>query len=86
MKSSIQEERQEFLSNTLHQMRHLLSMGENLDEADESLFPDQNGANETDGNSSGGIYSATRTVLKHYATRVQKHPQHGMPRTPLKMG
>jgi len=87
VKSSIQEERQEFLSDKLRQMSHLLSNGEDLEDADESRFPDQNSVNETDDNGvGGGIHSATRTVLKHYATRMQKHRHYGMPRTPLRMG
>ena len=84
----MKEERHEYLSDKLHQMYHLLSMGENLDEANESLFPENNGANdETDNNGIGGVmHSATITVLKHYATRMQNHGHNNMPRTPLRFG
>jgi len=88
-KSTIEEERHDyFLSDKLYQMHHLLSMGENLDEADESLFPEHNGgtSNETGFTGfGGGVHLATKTVLKHYATRMQRHHRNQTtPRTPLR--
>mmetsp|Transcript_7508 Transcript_7508/g.18625 ORF Transcript_7508/g.18625 Transcript_7508/m.18625 type:complete len:528 (-) Transcript_7508:278-1861(-) len=78
-KSTIQEERQGFLSDKLHRMNHLLLMGENLEEA----TPERNGANVNDMNDH--IHSSTKAVLAHYATRVQKHRDQSAPRTPLRV-
>lgn len=78
-KSSIQQERQEFLSEKLYIMNNLLSEGVDLDEADGNDAPDPA--------TGGGIRimnSATNTVLKHYATRL-KHRRRDMPRTPSRM-
>jgi len=63
--SSIQKERQEYLSKKLNRMDHALSMGEDLDKIEWSDLPDP----------TGGIRSmnlATNTVLKHYATRLKR--------------
>eukprot|EP00580_Thalassiosira_gravida_P008719 CAMPEP_0201632186 /NCGR_PEP_ID=MMETSP0493-20130528/5906_1 /ASSEMBLY_ACC=CAM_ASM_000838 /TAXON_ID=420259 /ORGANISM="Thalassiosira gravida, Strain GMp14c1" /LENGTH=282 /DNA_ID=CAMNT_0048103653 /DNA_START=282 /DNA_END=1130 /DNA_ORIENTATION=+ len=87
-KSSVEEERHDYLSDKLYQMHHLLSMGENLDEADESLFPEHNGGATTKPGYTGfggGVHLATKTVLKHYATRMQGHHRHQTTtRTPLR--
>lgn len=77
-KSSIREDRRDYVSDKLHQMRHLLSVGETLDGTDE---PDQN---EAENIGVKGMHSATNTILKHYATRMQKHQQHSTSRTPLR--
>ena len=76
-KTSIQKERQEFLSERLNHMNHLLSMGEDLDDADGPEVPDPTGGIRT-------MNSATNTVLKHYATRL-KHRHRYKPRTPSRL-
>ncbi|KAL7540697.1 hypothetical protein ACHAXR_010311 [Thalassiosira sp. AJA248-18] len=86
VKSSVQEERHEYLSDKLHQMYHILSMGENLDDADESLFPNEKGANDAENHGTRSMHSASKTVLKHYVTRMQKRRYYNMPRTPLRGG
>mmetsp|Transcript_11928 Transcript_11928/g.20715 ORF Transcript_11928/g.20715 Transcript_11928/m.20715 type:complete len:222 (+) Transcript_11928:1-666(+) len=86
VKSSIKEERREYLSGKLHQMYHLLSIGETLEEAKESLFPEHHGTNDdTDSNGIGvGMRSATIAVLKEYATRMQRHRPDSVPTTPMR--
>lgn len=84
--TSVEEERHEYLADKLYQMHHLLSMGEDVEEANRSLFPahGNGGGNGEAGNKDFGIsaHSATRAVLKRYATRMQGYRQHDMPRTP----
>jgi glucose-6-phosphate isomerase len=72
--SSIQKERQEYLSEKLNRMDHALSMGEDLDEIEWSDLPDPTGGIRS-------MNSATNTVLKHYATRLKRRHRNN-PRTP----
>lgn len=76
-KTSFEKERQEFLSERLNHMNHLLSLGEDLDDADGPELPDPTGGIRT-------MNSATNTVLKHYATRL-KHRHRNKSRTPSRL-
>jgi len=75
--SSIQKEREEYISEKLNRMNHALSMGEDLDEAEWSDLPDPTGGIR-------GMNSATNMVLKHYAIRIKRRHRN-YPRTPSRL-
>jgi len=63
-KQSTINERSEYLKAHLNDMRHILSLGQDLDEVEDGSTAKQN------------INFATKTILTHYAKRIQKYKAH----------
>ena len=74
---SIQKERTEYFRQRLSEIYQLLSSGEDIEDVEESLSCKE----QTNGTFVEGMNMASKTILKHFAIRNQKH-HHQATKTP----